>query len=36
MINGVQYDSLTLAAKALDSNRPAILKMVERGEAEFA
>lgn len=36
VIKGVQYDSLSLAAKALQSNRPAIWKMIERGEAAFA
>jgi hypothetical protein len=35
VIDNVQYDSLTLAAKALGSNRPAILKMIERGKASF-
>jgi hypothetical protein len=35
LIGGIRYKSLTLAAKALSTNRPAILKMVERGEASF-
>jgi hypothetical protein len=35
IVNGVRYDSLTIAANSLGSNRPAILKMVERGEAEL-
>jgi TPP-dependent indolepyruvate ferredoxin oxidoreductase alpha subunit len=35
VINGVQYASLTSAAKSLGTNRPAILKMVERGEASI-
>ena len=36
MIDGTTYDSLTRAAKALGTNRPAILQMIERGEASFA